>query len=120
MSENLTGRQLTAIDAMLTGAGHNDAAAAAGVTARTLRRWRSSPAFRTELTTRATESLDDVTRQLTAAAGGAARVMRAVVDDEEIAPMIRLRAADLVLSHNTRLLELHNLLQRLDDLESRL
>ena len=120
MSENLTGRQLTAIDAMLTGAGHNDAAAAAGVTARTLRRWRSSPAFRTELTTRATEALDDVTRQLSAAAGDAAGVMRAILTDDDASPLVRLRAADLVLSHNTRLLELHNLLQRLDDMESRL
>lgn len=120
MSQNLTGPQLAAIDAMLGGASHGDAAEAAGVTARTLRRWRSSPAFRLELTKRSTESLDDVTRQLTAAAGEAAGVMRSVLNDEDAPPGTRLRAADLLLGHSSRLLELHNLLQRLDDLEARL
>ena len=120
MSEKLTGRQYLAIDAMLAGEGHEDAAAAAGVTSRTLRRWRSSPVFRSELTTRATQDLDDTTRALTAAAGEAARVMRSVLNDEDAPPMVRLRAADLLLGHSSKLLELHSLLQRLDDLEARL
>lgn len=118
MSDNLTARQYLAIDAMLAGSGHEEAAAAAGVTSRTLRRWRSSPVFRTELTTRATESLDDTTRQLSAAAGEAARVMRAVVVDDGASTALRLRAADLILSHNRRQKELE-LLQRLDELEAR-
>jgi len=123
MSENvqqkkqLTPRQLRAVDALLSGATYQDAAKSAGVTDKTLSRWRKQPAFDDELRRRGTVAVSDASRRLTGTLDNAVDVLREVMNDEEAPQSVRIRAARYILDAATKLLELSEVMERLEALE---
>lgn len=118
MADILTGKQLRAIDALMTGATIADAATAAGVGLRTLYRWRTLPTFRHELQTRATDSLDATARAMSATMSDAPATIAAIMSDDTMPPGVRLNAAKIALENGIRLMELVDIVRRLDALEA--
>jgi hypothetical protein len=117
MNENVTPRQLQAIESLLTHGDVTAAAVAAGVTRKTVHHWLKQPAFSLALRTSEQAVLESLTRRLVQLGTKAANVLDAAM--ESGAPMaVRVRAADAVLS---RLLQLHErviLEQRVAELEA--
>lgn len=97
MSENvrfpvqLKPEQQRALDALLTGATDVEAAAAAGVSDRTIRRWETEPVFAAALRAAQCTAFDRTVARIAGAASKAEAVLLALLKakDEEI----RLRAA---------------------------
>jgi len=122
MNENvneLSPKQHTAINALIAQSSIESAAKQAGVTQRTLYRWLDEAAFRMALNTALDKALDCAARGLVKLTGKAIRVVETVLDDTELHPSTRLKAADLVLSNVIKLFELRTLAQRVAALEER-
>jgi len=122
MSENvneLSPKQHVAINALLAQSGVDSAAKQAGVTQRTLYRWLDEPAFRLVLNSALDKSLDAAARGLVRLTEKAIRTVENVLDDSELHPATRLRAADMVLVNVLKLFELRTLAQRVAALEDR-
>jgi len=117
MSDYLSNRQMRAIDALMSGRNVAGAAEAAGVSVRTLRRWRDSPLFTAELQARGGEALEDTARQLSAAMRAAPATIAAIMTDGKLPAGVRLAAAKTALENGMRLIELTDLMQRLEALE---
>jgi hypothetical protein len=124
MSENdrekrrLTAKQRRAIEALLSGATKGQAADAAGVTPRTLSRWRSLPEFDDELRWRSNQAIDDATRRLTGGLDRMVDVLLAVAEDAESPASVRVRAALGWINAQVKLVELNEVIERLEALES--
>lgn len=119
MSDILTGKQLLAVDALMGGHNIAGAAKAAGVSVRTLRRWRDLPHFHAELQARAGESLEDTTRRLSATMAGAPAVIYAIMTDNASPAGVRLAAAKAALENGARFIELFSINERLEALEAK-
>ena len=119
MSGNLSLSQQKAIDALMKGRNVAGSAEAAGVSVRTLRRWRTLPLFRAELQARAGESLEDTSRRLSATMTAAPGVIADIMTDGTAPAGVRLAAAKAALENGLRLIELTELLTRLEALEER-
>lgn len=123
MSENvqsksaLTSRQVKSIDALMSGMNFAQAATAAGVNEKTLRRWRDEEHFTSALQRRTNSIMGDATRRLTGSLDAAVETMREVMEDAKVAPGVRLRAADYIVSHAIKLVEINDVLLRLQALE---
>ena len=115
----LSPKQHTAINALLAQSGIDSAAKQAGVTQRTLYRWLDEPAFRLVLNSATDKALDAASRGLVRLTEKAIRTVEAVLDDSELHPATRLRAADLVLANVLKLFELRMLAQRVAQLEEK-
>ena len=120
MSENLTGKQLVALDALLAGKSVSGAAHAAGVSERTVRRWKTTPTFYAEQRRRVEELLDDTARRLSLVAANAPLVVASLMADAKTTGGVRLAAARLSLEENRRHYELQIFAARLDEVERRL
>ena len=120
MAENdeLSPRQLTAIASLLQHGTVTAAAKDADVPERTFYNWLALPEFTAELKRRQSELVDGAYRRLQASITAAVDVLTAIMADTSIAPGIRLRAADSVLSNALRWAEHTDLAQRLDALEA--
>lgn len=114
---NLTPRQRRAVRALAAGDGLTEAAQAAGVTERTLYRWRQQPVFIDALRQADDEMLSHLARALNAASRDALAVLVGVVRDEKAAPGVRVRAASEILKQRAAFYELFNLADRLAELE---
>lgn len=120
----LTPKQRRALAELASGATWADAAQAAGVTMRTMHRWRNHPAFVAAMRRVTRGALHDAARRLM---GNAETAVDALIelagggdDDDDIAEGVRLRAADLLLTYAVRLQELADFAERLDVLEAAL
>lgn len=120
MSSTISTKQNRAIEALLSGGDHEHAAAVAGVTPRTVSRWKSEPDFEHELQRRANAAVADATRKLKMAVDAAVDVMLAIMHDADVHESIRLRAADRLVGHAVKLMELTDIEQRVTALEERL
>jgi hypothetical protein len=119
MADNvLSPRQRRALAALLGGATVAVAAESAGVTTRTLARWRESQAFREALADGQREALAATVRGLTMIARAAVRVLGKTLADESARPADRLRAASVVLERVLPLAELVELEARVAALEA--
>ena len=122
MSENvseLSPKQYTAINALLAQSGVDSAAKQAGVTQRTLYRWLDEPSFRMALNGAFDAALDAAARGLVRLTEKAIRVVESVLDDEQLHPATRLRAADMIMANVLKLFELRTLAARVAALEDR-
>lgn len=122
MSENVTLRpkQRKAIAALAGGADYRRAAAEAGVSVRTLKRWRADPLFMAELRDTDSEQLASTARLLNAASRNAVAVLITVLNDEKAPIGLRMRAASDLLKHRASFFELLTLEQRVTALEAQL
>ena len=106
-----------AIDELLASGNQTAAAAAAGITHRTLRRWLTEPAFVAALDAAQDQLLDNVTVDLVRAASGAVALLDRVVSDPDAKTALRIRAAAILLDSVLRWRELRTVSRRLDALE---
>lgn len=122
MTENtlLSVKQRAAVDALLAHGDQTQAARAAGVNQRTLRRWMHEPDFAAALTQAQDTVLDKVTADLVRAAGGAVALLADTVDNTDAALGLRLQAARTLLDAALRWRELRSIEQRLQALEDAL
>lgn len=122
MSENLTLRpkQRQAIAALVGGADYNRAAAAAGVSPRTLKRWRADPRFNAELRQSDSDQLASTARILNAASYSAVVMLITVLNDPKASPGLRMRAASDILKHRAAFFELLTLENRVSALEAQM
>lgn len=117
--QDLTPRQLRAIEALLTCASVAAAGELAQVSNAQLHRWLKLPAFRAELDARQDQALRDFARQLQALAGDATAALTEALGRDM--PMhVRLRAADLVARHLLAIRSVAVLEARIAALEARL
>lgn len=116
----LTPAQQRAIGAMLAGANGDEAAAAAGVARRTIVRWNEQPEFIAELERHAGDAVAAATRRLALSLDCAIDTMHELMKDATQPASVRLRAANYIVTHAQRLIEQHEILQRLDELEQAL
>ena len=125
MSENvapkkLSPRQNKALAVLLLGCTKQEAAAVAGVTPKTIERWTGeNVAFHDELQRRSGQAVQDATRRLTGTLDMAVDVFREVMEDKETPASVRLRAGNYAATHALRLLEVSEVLRRLDELEAK-
>ena len=97
------------------------ACAAAKVPARTLQNWLVNDAeFLAALRSAEDAAIGEPVRQLTAVAPAAIGVVVELMEDREVSPANRLRAAGQVLDHLSRLRELRDVEHRLAALEAEL
>ena len=115
----LTPDRRRALDILLCGGDHAAAADAAGVTARTVRRWVNEPAFTDALKTAQDSQLDNTVAELVRASASAADLLRKIVSDPDAKTALRLRAAEVLLSACLRWKELRDVEKRLTQLESK-
>jgi hypothetical protein len=115
----LSPKQHQAIQALLIQSSVPNAAASVGVSVRSLYRWLDEPTFRLALNTALDKSIDAAARGLVGLTEKAIKVVETVLDNEQIHPATRLRAADLVLSNMLKLAELRTLAQRVAVLEDK-
>ena len=115
----LKGRQKTALTSLLQGATVPQAATAAGVDRVTVWRWLQSPDFAAEYARSSDLVLTTAARRLSSVSDLAVSVLVDVATDAGMPPGVRLRAADLLLSHGARLAEIAVIMQRLEALEAR-
>lgn len=117
MAQKLTAQQHKAIEGLLLGMRVPAAAQYAGISERTLYRWRTSPLFYAELDRRTTEMLDDTTRHMTAVMRGVPDVLEGFIHSKDVPPAISVSASNVVLAHTPKLFELNLIKRRLDELE---
>lgn len=117
MTTNLRSNQNKAIEALLNGHNKRTAATAAGVTAGTLSRWLADPDFRAALTAETDQAIKNSAVRFAGSLETAADTMASIMEDSED-DSLRLRAADLVVSHSLKLWEIADFAERLAALEA--
>ena len=104
------------IHALASGQTDIQAANAAGVSARTVRRRRGERAFMRRVRKARAELVSGAAGRLAGTLAAASDTLAALLADDD--PMIRMRAADKVLAHGLRAAELVSLEERVSELES--
>lgn len=119
VTENpLRPRQTAAIAALLNTGKVTDAAAAGGVTTKTVYAWLRQPDFSAALRAAEAEALRGLSRRLAGLGEAAANALQDALDEAQ--PIgIRLRAADLVTQRGPALAELTDIIARLEAVEAR-
>jgi hypothetical protein len=115
--ESLPANQRRAVRALLTKQTIEGAAKFANVGESSLYRWLADDSFRSALIEAEGDVLDSATRRLVGLSEAAIAVITQLLIDREAPAMVRLRAAECVLGHMLKLVELRNLAQRLEALE---
>jgi len=116
----LRSNQRRAIEALVTGANVPEAAAAAGVSESTIYRWRGETDFAAALRIADGDALRDLARRITSAANDALTLLQSMVNDNEAAASVRVRAAAEILNQRARFYDVVTMQDQLDDVEARL
>lgn len=117
-SEELTDNQRRALLALVEHPTLEEAAAAVGLTSRTLRRYLEDPVFLSEYRALRRAVWEQAVAELQQACGEAVATLRRNLDAESEAAQIR--AARTILDHARSGLEITDMLERLEELERRL
>jgi hypothetical protein len=115
----LSPKQRKTLRSLLENGDVKAAAAAANVSRTTVYSWLADPVFAKLLHEAEAEALQEISRQLALTGAAAVRTITALMEDSGAPPSIRLRAADMILSHLLRLKEMSDIEARLSDLERR-
>jgi transposase-like protein len=115
--DSLTGHQRRAVRALLVKPTIEQAAKDAQVSETSLYRWMRQPEFHRALTEAESDALDNASRRLVNLTEHAISVITATMDDRNMHPALRLRAAQIVLENMLRLREMRSLEQRISALE---
>src|SRR5580658_446112 len=112
------GRKMeAAIAALLTRSSIEDAARAAGVGEKTLRRWLQEPQFRAAYRKARRDAVGQTTARLQQATGAAGAIVLKLMTDVNVPASVRLRAAECVLDRAIKSVELDDMEDRLSELE---
>jgi len=106
-----------AIVALLTARNTEEAAKTAGVSAKTLLRWQNEPTFDKAYRKARRTAFGQGTARLQQAAGAAVSSVLKIMLDPQTPASTKLRAADLVLSHGAKAIELEDVEARVSELE---
>lgn len=118
MSGNLPTKQQKAIQALIDGQSYEEAALTAGVTSRTLRKWRcEDEEFQQEITRQSNIVLSDATTNMKSNMQTAVSVICEVMNDTAAPPAVRVRAAQVMLETGLKLVEAAEVLNRITALE---
>lgn len=113
-------KQGKAIAALLTANSKAEAAAAAGISARTLRTYLQNPDFQRAYRQAFSELVDDATRQMQRSLTPAISTLTEIVADGEQPATARISAARAVLEYSLKLTEQNDIISRLDALEQQM
>lgn len=106
-----------AVAAVLSQRSLEEAARVAGVGVATLMRWQKLPEFREALRKARREALAQTVGRLQQASSAAATTLLKVMLDQTAPASTRVRAADSVMNHALKAIELEDVLERLTQLE---
>ena len=107
-----------AIAALLTKRNVEEAASSVGITTQTLVRWLKIDEFQDEYRQARREAFGQTVARLQQASSAAASTMMKILVDPNTPASVRLRAADSILSHAARAIEIEDVEVRLARLEA--
>ena len=113
----LTPKQEQAILALLTNQGVDNAARAVGIGPRTLYRWMNEPLFDKAYRKARRDAFGQGTARLQQASGAAVSSILKIMVDQHAAASTKLRAAELVLTHGAKAIEIEDVEARVSELE---
>lgn len=114
----ITPNKEKALAALLSHKTRRDAAAAAGITEKTLRTWfEDDEEFRRRYTQACSEIISDATRQAQQGAESALTVLREIMENKKENSRSRIQAARSTLDFALKLTETNDILERLTELE---
>lgn len=114
----MTPKKQKALLALLTNPTKEKAAAAAGITSKTLRGYLEDPEFQAEYKRAFAGMVEDATRQAQQAIAPALSTLRKVVEDSSEGPQFRISAAHSLLEYSLKLTEQNDILSQLQELEA--
>jgi len=114
----LTPKRQKALLALLTQPTKEKAAAAAGITAKTLRSYLADPEFQAEYKRAFGSMVEDATRQAQQALAPALSTLRDVVEDSDENAQFRITAARSILEYSLKLTEQNDIIAKLQELEA--
>lgn len=117
MISDLTAKQARLVAALMTSRTVGEAAARAGVSERTARRWCRLPAVRRALSEAQDETLKQATRRAVAAVTEAVGILQVIMSDPNASAAARVSAARCILDAAARLTETAELADRVSALE---
>lgn len=113
----MTPKKQKALLALLTSPTKAAAAAAAGITPKTLRSYLAEPEFQAEYKKAFAGLVEDATRQAQQAIAPALSTLREVVEDSSEGAQFRISAARSILEYSLKLTEQNDILSQLQELE---
>lgn len=113
----MTPKPQKALLALLTNPTKEKAAAAAGITSKTLRGYLADPEFQAEYRKAFAGMVEDATRQAQQAIAPALSTLREVVEDSGEGSQFRISAARSILEYSLKLTEQNDILAKLKELE---
>lgn len=113
----MTPKQQKALLALLTNPTKEKAAAAAGITSKTLRGYLADPEFQAEYRKAFAGMVEDATRQAQQAIAPALSTLREVVEDSGEGSQFRISAARSILEYSLKLTEQNDIPAKLQELE---
>lgn len=113
----MTPKKQKALLALLTQPTKEKAAAAAGITSKTLRGYLAEADFQAEYKRAFSGLVEDATRQVQQAIAPALSTLREIVEDGEENAQARISAARSLLEYSLKLTESTDILNRLNELE---
>lgn len=116
----LSPKQEQAILALVTNQGVDNAARAVGIAPRTLYRWMNEPLFDKAYRKARREAFGQGTARLQQASGAAVSSILKIMLDQHTPASTKLRAADLVLTHGAKGIEIEDVAARVAALEQSL
>jgi hypothetical protein len=117
LGEKLSAKKEAAILALLTARSIDDAARTAEVPPRTLYRWLQEPEFDAAYRKARRAAFAQATARLQQATGAAVATLLKIMVDTNAPPSTRVRAADSVLDHATKAVEIEDVEVRVAALE---
>jgi hypothetical protein len=115
--QKLGSKQEAAVLALLASRSVEDAARTAGVTPRTLYRWMKEPAFNAAYRVAKRDAYGQAIARLHQMASAAVSTLAKVMVDPGTPPATKVRAADSILNHTTKAIEIEDIDARVTELE---
>ena len=114
----MLGRKMEAvIAALLTSRNIDEAAKAAGISTRTLLRWMKEPEFQTAYREARRTAYSQAVAKLQQGATAAATTLLKVMLDQSTPASVRVRAAECIMNHSSRAIEIEDVEARVTELE---
>jgi hypothetical protein len=107
-----------AVAALLTQRTAEEAARSIGIGPATLRRWQKDPEFQAALREARKDAYRQTIGRMHHLSGAAVSVLGKVMMDPETPPPTKVRAADSILNHTAKAIEIEDLDARLQELEA--